>query len=149
MSDAEIAPLPLRWSALLDGIAARYHVAQRRADWLCLSWPSTTGDWEQTVQVTCRSVHGQWRVFLTADICYADGASEADALDLASKLLVGSLVIQNGVLALRCILTEGGFTPPQLDETIMRLQTNAVRFRERLLQRKAAAGRKLFDAFVD
>ena len=133
--------LPPGWRDFLDQVASRHPVAKRADEWLCLSWPEQP---DLTIQVTCVPARGLMRVMLTADLCRADQVAERDALELAARLLVGGVIVQRGVLALRCVLTEGCFTARDLDQTIHALRETAFPFRARLLDRKANAIASLY-----
>lgn len=135
-------PLPPLWRELLDEIAARGPLVRRTAEWLCLGWPVEQP--RQTVQVSTLWAHGRMCVVLTADVCPADIASARDALELAAKVLVGGLVIQRGVLALRHVFVEGRFTRDQLYETLETLRDNAIRYRDQLLPAKDVSTLGLF-----
>jgi len=132
-SSTQLAP---RWRDFLDEVARRYPLKTRAAAWLCLAWPDAP---DETIQVSCTPARGRMRVVLTADMCRADRVSEHDALELATRLLIGGVVIQRGVLALRCVLTDGHFSMLDLDQTITALRQTAPLFRTHLLDRKAAA----------
>ena len=119
---------------------------KRTASWLCLAWPEAP---DQTIQVSCVPARGRMRVVLVADLCRADRVSERDTLELATHLLIGGVAIQRGVLTLRCVLTEGHFTMPDLDQTIMALRQTAPLFRTCLLDRKNAALGALYGGLLE
>ena len=140
-------PLPQQWRDFFDEIAAHGPLVRRTAEWICLGWPAEKP--EQTVQVTCLKLRDRWWLFLTADVCPADVAPTREALELATKLLVGSVVIQRGVLGLRHVFLDNAFTRPVFWETVEALRNNAIRFRQRLLPAKDAAALGLFKYVID
>src|SRR5438067_12457446 len=99
--------LPKLWRDFFDEIAAHGPLVRRTDEWDCLGWPREKP--EQTVQVTAMRLANRWWLFLTADVCPADVAPTRLALELAPKLLVGSVLIQKGVLALRHVFLESTF----------------------------------------
>src|SRR6184192_4171979 len=123
--------MPQLWRDFFDEIAAHGPLVRRTDEWICLGWPRDKP--EQTVQITCLELRDRWWLFLTADVCPADVAPTRLALELAPKLLVGSVIINRGVLSLRHVFLESTLTRPAFWETVEALRDNALRFRERLL----------------
>jgi hypothetical protein len=140
-------PLPQLWRNFFDEVAAHGPLVRRTDEWLCLGWPQDKP--EQTVQLTARKLDTRWFLFLTADVCPADVAPTRLALELAAKLLVGSVMINRGVLSLRHVFLESTLTRAAFWETIEALRDNAVRFREHLLPQKDAAALGLFKYVID
>lgn len=135
------------WRDFLDEVAARGPLVKRSGDWLCLGWPVEAP--QQTVQVSLLEAHGRVCVLLTADVCHADKVAARQALELAPKVLVGGPVIQQGILALRCVLVEGRFTRQLFWETVEELRHNAISYRAHLLPNNEAAALDLFKHLVD
>src|SRR5260370_33824141 len=102
-AEPETKPLPTQWVQLLDRLAADYPLIRRTADWICLGWPSERPTQPQTVQVKCLFVHGEMRVFVTADLCKAEIIPPQDALEVASRLLIGAIITHKGILSIRQI----------------------------------------------
>jgi hypothetical protein len=155
------AALPAWWPPLADLIARRHPVAERTEDWMRLEWTTDAG--VQTVQAKCLVVQGRGRVFFTADLCRGDQCSPTEALELGSRLLIGGVILYNGILSIRHVFSEDrpGSTaimdPARqthverlLDETILSLRDDALRIRQLLYARQAdrsKAAAKDFDQY--
>jgi len=111
---------------------------------MCLEFPEG-----QTIQVNCLKIHGLYRVILSADLCNADLVSARDALELASKLLLGGLVLQRGILSIRHVYTEDRFKESQVHEAITSLHNSASAMREKLVRRKDEMSNLVHKDFAD
>jgi hypothetical protein len=91
------------------------------------------------VDVNILPVEGLMRILISAEVCQAADISIQAALDLAEKILVGGIFTYKGMLALRLVLTEGHYSMPLVQNTIMLLQANAIWLRGELMKANPSA----------
>jgi hypothetical protein len=133
--------LPADWQKFLDKVARSQPLVKRTDDTIWLHWV----DLKQALIISCVPIQGLMRVIILADVCGADQVALRSALELADRVLVGSLVIHDGRLMLRHLFTEGTFSVPQLEEIFVLLRGNSTALRDHLLQNKGDSAGNLFN----
>jgi hypothetical protein len=129
------------WDEVLVAIAGRWQVLSKGADIVTFAWPAS-GRPEEVLQAVHAEIGGRARVVIGVQVAAAGDIAAQHALKMNAELLIGSLMILNGAIVSREVLTVGRFDATDLQEVIAGLVHGAglCRARVGILQASPAAG---------
>lgn len=104
-------------------------------DALRVVWSGGSGPPGETLELNFGEIAGRGRLFLGAFVAMEDDVPSREALAFNSQMMIGSLVLYQGKVVCRHVMTVGSFDASELAEAIESVGRGAERARGSLVRR--------------